>query len=340
MPADAHSDVQVSTVMATTSASLPERSQPGDEASDRFLIGNRGFRPGDDRSGVEAYQRRWRVPLDTLALVTLWLVVVPPGVITSNEALYWVLLAARIGLSVIYAVDLMMRARLAPHHAYYVLHNPLSVATVFLPFLRVFFSLQLLRTVFRRGNFDRFALAAGLLFLNLTAVVYLFERHAPGANIKTVGNAVWWAVVTLTTVGYGDFTPVTWQGRTAAALLMFVGFAVLATVTAQISSAFIDQAARARAEQSPGRPRPATMRRCGRSLTGCRASRRNSAALPHHEYPNRHAQQGARPSEYVYLRRQGEGRRCVGDGRRRVGVWSWQARSMGTGIDIRHANPG
>ena len=186
-----------------------------------------------------------------LALVTLWLVVVPPGVITSNEALYWVLLAARIGLSVTYAVDLIVRARLAPHHGYYVLHNPLSVATVFLPFLRVLFSLQLLRTVFRRGNFDRFALAASLLFLNLTAVVYLFEHHAPGANIKTVGNASWWAVVTLTTVGYGDFTPVTWQGRTAAALLMFVGFAVLATVTAQISSAFIDQAARARAEQSP-----------------------------------------------------------------------------------------
>ena len=200
---------------------------------------------------MEAYQRRWRVPLDLVALITVWLVVVAPGVITSNPALYWVLLVARIGLSVIYAVDLMMRARLAPHHGYYVLHNPLSVATVFAPFLRILFSLRLLRTVFRRGHFDRFALAAGLLFPNLTAVVYFFERHAPGANIKTVGNALWWAVVTLTTVGYGDFTPVTWQGRAAAALLMFVGFTVLATVTAQISSAFIDQAARARAEQSP-----------------------------------------------------------------------------------------
>jgi voltage-gated potassium channel len=114
----------------------------------------------------------------------------------------------------------------------------------------VLFSLQLLRSVFQRGNFGRFALAASLLFLNLTLVVYFFERHAPHGNIKSVGNALWWAVVTLTTVGYGDFYPVTWQGRVAAALLMFVGFAVLATVTAQISSSFIDQAARARAKQS------------------------------------------------------------------------------------------
>ncbi len=185
-----------------------------------------------------------------LALVTIWLIVVPPGVLTSNHLLYLTLLSLRLGLSAIYAVDISVRAKLAPHHWYYLRHNRLSVATVFLPFLRVVFSLQLLRSIFQRGNFGRFALAASLLFLNLTAVVFFYEHRAPNANIRTVGNALWWAVVTLTTVGYGDFYPVTWQGRVAAALLMFVGFAVLATVTAQISSLFIDQAARARARQS------------------------------------------------------------------------------------------
>jgi voltage-gated potassium channel len=220
------------------------------EAVQHYLIGNRGFKPGDDRSRVVAYQRCWRIPLDMLALVTVWLIVVPPGVITSNHVLYLTLLWVRLGLSLVYAIDITIRARLAPHHVYYVRHNPLSVASVFFPFLRVLFSLQLLRSIFQRGSFGRFALAAGLLFLNLTFVVYFFERRAPHGNIKTVGNALWWAVVTLTTVGYGDFYPVTWQGRLAAALLMFVGFAVLATVTAQISSSFIDQAARARAKQS------------------------------------------------------------------------------------------
>jgi voltage-gated potassium channel len=216
------------------------------------LIGEGGFKPGDDRSRVEAYQHRWQMPLDLLALVTIWFVVVPPGVITTDRGVYLGLLGLRLTLSAIYATDIIVRARLAPHHWFYVRHNLLSVATVFFPFLRVAFSLRLLRSIFQRGNIGRFVLAAGLMFLNLTIVVYLFERHAPHGNIKTVGNAFWWAVVTLTTVGYGDYTPVTWPGRVAATLLMFVGFGVLATVTAQISSAFIDQAARSRAKEAGG----------------------------------------------------------------------------------------
>jgi len=241
--------------MNSTLDGSPADQGPTDKATvgpetDHYFAASRGFRPGDDRSRVEAYQRRWRMPLDVLALLTIWLIVVPPGVMTSSHDVYVVVLSVRIGLSLIYAVDIIARTTLAPRHWYYVSHNPVSVATVFIPFLRVAFSLQLLRSIFQRGNLARFGLAAGILFLNLTTVVYFYERHAPHGNIKTIGNALWWAVVTLTTVGYGDFTPVTWQGRLAASLLMFVGFAVLATITAQISSSFIDQAARARAKQA------------------------------------------------------------------------------------------
>jgi voltage-gated potassium channel len=246
----------------------------------QFLIGNRGFKPGDDRSRVAAYQRRWRIPLDMLALVTVWLIVVPPAVITSDHDLDLTLLGVRLALSLVYAVDITVRTRLAPHHWYYLRHNPLSVASVFLPFLRVLFSLQLLRSIFQRGSFGRFAVAAGLLFLNLTLVVYFFERRAPHGNIKSVGNALWWAVVTLTTVGYGDFYPVTWQGRVAAALLMFVGFAVLATVTAQISSSFIDQAARARANQSTSPTRVADDEEASLRTIADRLSRIESQLQP------------------------------------------------------------
>lgn len=216
------------------------------------LIAEQGFEPGDDHRRVEAYQRRWQMPLDVLALVTLWFVVVPPSSISDDHTFDVVLLCLRGALSLVYATDLTIRTVLAPRHAYYLRHNLLSVATVVFPFLRVLFSLRLLRSVFQRGSLGRFVLAAGLMFLNLTTIVYFFERHAPDGNIKTVGNALWWAVVTLTTVGYGDYTPVTWQGRLAAVLLMFVGFSVLATITAQISSSFIDQAARTRARERPG----------------------------------------------------------------------------------------
>lgn len=235
-------------VTSTESQTPAADDRPGDV--DRYLISNRGFKEGDDHSRVDAYQRRWRMPLDLLALMTIWLIVIPPDVISPTTGTHPVLLLLRLGLSVVYAIDIAVRTTLAPRHWYYLRHNLVSVASVFVPFVRVVFSLQLLRSVFQRGSFGRFALAAGLLFLNLTTVVYFFERHAPHGNIKTVGNALWWAIVTLSTVGYGDFYPVTWQGRTAAALLMAVGFAVLATVTAQISSSFIDQAARARVHQT------------------------------------------------------------------------------------------
>ena len=51
------------------------------------------------------------------------------------------------------------------------------------------------------------------------------ERGKPGANIETFGEAVWWAFVTITTVGYGDFYPVTAHGRFVAVLLMAGGVA-------------------------------------------------------------------------------------------------------------------
>ena len=206
----------------------------------------------DDPTGrLAAYVARTETPLSLLALLTLWIVLVPPGDFGSAST---VALLARVGLSVVYATDLAIRATLARRHWHYVRTHPLSLVVVVIPPVRIIFSLRLVRSLFRRGHLERFLLAASVLALNGAIVVYLFERDAKGSNIHTLGQSVWWAVVTVTTVGYGDYSPVTAQGRIAASLIMAIGILTLAVITAQVASSFVDQAAQRRARSTPAEP--------------------------------------------------------------------------------------
>ena len=81
------------------------------------------------------------------------------------------------------------------------------------------------------------ALTYASLFIYVIALtVYAVERNAPGANILTFGNAVWWACVTIATVGYGDYVPVTPLGRILAIVLMAGGLVIIGTASATIVS--------------------------------------------------------------------------------------------------------
>ena len=71
------------------------------------------------------------------------------------------------------------------------------------------------------------------------------ERHAPDASITTFGEAVWWTITTISTVGYGDRYPVTAEGRLVAASLMVAGIALLGVVTASLASWFVENLRRA-----------------------------------------------------------------------------------------------
>jgi voltage-gated potassium channel len=75
------------------------------------------------------------------------------------------------------------------------------------------------------------------------------ESHSPSANILTAGDAIWWAYVTITTVGYGDRYPVTTMGRIVGILVMTTGVAVFATFAGLISSKLL--APPAKEEESP-----------------------------------------------------------------------------------------
>lgn len=192
---------------------------------------------------LAAYEARTEIPLDLLALLTVWIAVVPPGDFGTTDGVRDVVLAIRTGLSVVYGIDLIIRSVLAGRGAHYALTHPLRIVTVVFPPTRVIFSLRLFRSMFRRGNLSQFLLAAAVLVLNGAIIVYLFERHAPKSNIHTLGEAVWWAATTVTTVGYGDYTPVTAEGRVTACFIMGIGLLTLAVITAQVASSFVTQGA-------------------------------------------------------------------------------------------------
>jgi voltage-gated potassium channel len=207
----------------------------------------------DDPSGrLTAYMAKTQTPLDLLALLTLWIVVVPPSHFGGRAST--IALLVRVGLSLLYGLDLAIRTSLATRHRHYVRTHLLSLAVVVFPPLRVVFSYRLVRSLFLRGNLVRFMLAASVLVLNGAIVVYLYERHAAGSNIHTLGESVWWSVTTVTTVGYGDYYPVTVGGQIAAGCIMAIGILTLAVVTAQVASSFVDQAARRRANATPAQP--------------------------------------------------------------------------------------
>jgi len=78
---------------------------------------------------------------------------------------------------------------------------------------------------------------------------FAFERRDDDAQITTIAEALWWALVTCTTVGYGDFAPVTPGGRGVAVVLMLVGVSVYSVVTANVASYFVEQEAEADTER-------------------------------------------------------------------------------------------
>jgi voltage-gated potassium channel len=83
-----------------------------------------------------------------------------------------------------------------------------------------------------------FVLALILIF-TIALLVLKAEQGNANANITTYSNAVWWAFVTITTVGYGDYYPVTNLGRFLALILMFSGLGIIGVLSSYLASTFI-----------------------------------------------------------------------------------------------------
>lgn len=110
--------------------------------------------------------------------------------------------------------------------------------------LRAFRSTKhLVQHIFQRRTQGALTAAAiiAVLMIIFSSIAILQVEDDPHSNIKTAEDAIWWAYVTITTVGYGDKFPVTTEGRIIAALLMTVGVGLFGTFTAYLASWFVGE---------------------------------------------------------------------------------------------------
>lgn len=146
----------------------------------------------------------------------------------------------------VFTADYAARLYLAPDRKDWFFRHLVDLAIVLLPLLR---PLRLLRLVVLvgalqkalgnaiRGKVIIYTISGAVLLVYVGALaVFEAERAAPDAHITSFGLAVWWAMTTITTVGYGDMYPVTTTGRVMASLMMIGGISLVGSITATIAS--------------------------------------------------------------------------------------------------------
>lgn len=201
------------------------------------------------------------LPLTLLAL--LWLpVLVLPLAVDLPAGVTHAFNLIDLGVWAAYAAEYLVRLYLVPSRRWFVTHHLIDLAVVVLPLLRPLRALRLLRLfnlaragvvllnaltrvreiITHRGLHFVLLAAAGIVLV-ASGVELAFEQHAHGANIHNFGESLWWAIVTVTTVGYGGNFPVTSGGRCVAAVLMLVGIGLIGSLSATVASYFVEEKA-------------------------------------------------------------------------------------------------
>ncbi|MEI6253874.1 MAG: ion channel [Mycobacteriaceae bacterium] len=207
---------------------------------------------------LERWESRAEWPLAACAVAFLvlysWEVLAEP----QGRAAHLVSLSLDL-LYIPFVIDYVTRLRLAKDRLHWFLRHPLDLAVVTLPFLQPlrFLRLVALARILQRalgdavrGRVIAFTVFGATLLVYTSALAELkAERYAPGTHITTFPDALWWAVATLTTVGYGDHVPVTHTGRAIAVLLMIGGICLIGVATATVAHWIITEVAKADSAQ-------------------------------------------------------------------------------------------
>lgn len=197
---------------------------------------------------LDGYTRRVSPLLSLLALVYLATFSIQAIWYQPQETWFQWMNTFSLALWVLFAVDLLFRFLMSTAKRHFFQRNWLDTITVVVPQFRALRALRAFTAngviskktgLISSGGLTSAALAALLVVWIGSVMVLNAERGAPNAEIVNIADAVWWAFETVTTVGYGDFVPVTWNGRALAVLVMLVGISVLGIVTASLSAALV-----------------------------------------------------------------------------------------------------
>ncbi len=198
---------------------------------------------------VHVWERWSTAPLAILALLYLGLYSVevlghlPPAIFFDFVVVSDIIWA-------IFIIDFVVRFTLSPHKVPFLKRNAIELVALILPFFRAF---RMFRVIIALGFLSRVGktlnarinIYVGLILPLLIYVcalgVYDAEHKAPGANILNFGDSVWWAFVTICTIGYGDYYPVTFEGRAIAVLLMVAGLAFISVITVSVATMFLNR---------------------------------------------------------------------------------------------------
>ncbi|GIJ76140.1 voltage-gated potassium channel [Micromonospora phaseoli] len=227
---------------------------------------------GTDR--LSAWERVSAAPLTVLSV--LFLVVYAVPILRPDLSPAWRAACAATTVTVwlLFWADIIVRLRLATDRRRFVREHLFDLVVLALPMLRPLRAVRLIMVVltinrrtevWARGRLAVYVAATTALLVLVSALAVLdAERPAPDANIASFDDALWWSTVTITTVGYGDFYPVTMTGRFVALGLMIGGIGLIGFVTGSLATWIVERV-------SAGADKPATATATSEDVAALRA---------------------------------------------------------------------
>jgi voltage-gated potassium channel len=231
-----------------------ERLEEKARREERRLDAIAGVKPTGGRHDlVDRIERVTKYPMAVLGIA--WLVIAVIVLSTDvNGSPSIFLVSTLFVLWVILLVEYLVRLVVTPDRRGYLKRRWVEPATVVVPPFQgwhvvgiekmslLFYEGELrVEAILKHHSLFRVLIAAVATLVLGAWLVLLFDENAKGSNIHNYPDALWWAIVTVTTVGYGDRYPVSAGGRVVATTLMLVGIGLIGVLTATVASVFIKE---------------------------------------------------------------------------------------------------